>query len=80
MAPPIGEHVGVGRERLEHRELVGDLGAAEEAEQRALGLAHDAQVLELGASRSPAARARRAATMPAVDACARCAVPNASFT
>ena len=34
-------------ERFEHGELVGHLGTAEEAHQRALGFAHHAQVLEL---------------------------------
>ncbi len=37
----------MGSQRLEHRDLVGDLGAAEQAEQRALRLADHAEVFEL---------------------------------
>ena len=53
------QRVGVRRERLEHGELVGDLGAAEDHEQRALGLAHDAQVFELALQQIARGDARR---------------------
>jgi hypothetical protein len=49
---------------LEDLDLVADLGAADDRRERMLG------VLDAG----------RSFAMPTVEACARCAVPNASLT
>ena len=70
------------RERLEHRELVRDLGAAEDAQVGVLGLRRararaPRPRAAAGSRRRP--RGTRCAS-PSVLACARCAVPNASFT
>ena len=70
MAPPMQIASACWRQRLDHAELARDLGAAHDREQRALRLADDAQVLELGAaadrrpprapSSRPCRRSRRA--------------------
>ena len=67
---------------LEHGDLVGDLGAAEDGDERPLGrrAAAPRGPRPRAAAESPRPSRGRSCAMPTVEACARCAVPKASFT
>jgi hypothetical protein len=72
---------GVLEEGLEHRDLGGDLGAADDGDQ-GLGRIgdHGLEVLDLLLHEEAADRTFMNLAMEAVEAWSRCAVPKASFT
>ncbi len=72
--------VGAAAEVLQNAELVLDLRAAGDQHERMLDLAEELrEVLELGLEQQSGVRGSSRAT-PSVEACARWAEPNASFT
>ena len=76
------DRVGALEERVEHADLVGHLRAADDRDERRAAGPRGCRcsvvdlALEQPARRRSAAGARRAS----VEACARCAAPNASLT
>jgi hypothetical protein len=73
------ELVGFLEEVVDEGDLVRDLGAAEDGQQRALRVSSTAaKALSSASMRKPAAFSFR--LTPTIELCARCAVPNASLT
>ena len=81
IAPPMISSIDLRQQLLDDVDLAGDLRAAEDRDERALGiLERGAEILELLLHQQPATAGLRKCATPSVDACARCAEPNASFT
>ena len=75
------DRVAPVEERLDHAELVADLGAAEHREERTRRVPEQAREhLDLALQQDGRPRTAASRGGPTIDACARCDAPNASFT
>jgi hypothetical protein len=80
IAPPITSESTDAEQRLDHPELVGDLGATEHRHERPLRVLTQAeQHLDLLPRSRPIADGNVCGG-PTIEACARCDAPNASLT
>ena len=82
IAPPIEQRVDLRQQRLDDVDLARDLRAAEDRDERTLRVrrARRRGTRAPSPSAGRRRRAQRCCATPSVDACARCAAPNASFT
>jgi hypothetical protein len=74
------DRVGALEERLEHADLVRHLGPADDRDERPLRVVEDAAQRRDLALEQPARALGSSRATASVEACARCAAPNASLT